>query len=187
MLPAFHSSPIGTSGAEAATDGGALEPEAALVLQLLLASAMEPRICNTATKSASLNRVARFFNRERRFSAFFKSLAIFFLASFMCFCSAFKRRIESTKLSDSIIGIVTRVWMAGAPVAGAMAADDEPGAPPAGVAVGSTLAAAPPSPPSPADMLLAMPLQRRPETLEQRSCAAVQAKAEQLACDMVVQ
>ena len=61
-------------GGAAAGGGTAAVPPTALAFALPGADAL---ICRTATKSASLSWRARFFKRERRFSAFFKSLLIF--------------------------------------------------------------------------------------------------------------
>jgi len=85
------------------TDDADVEALAPLFLSLPGAAA---RICSTATKSASLSWRARFFKRERRFSAFFKSLWICFLFSFIVFCSVFKRAMALSNASDSNNGTV---------------------------------------------------------------------------------
>ena len=91
-----------SSSSVPARDAGALELEAfdeELGDAVLVAGVTEPRICSTATRSASLRSRARFFNLVRRFSALRRSFVSFFLASLMAFCSAFKRAMESSKAS----------------------------------------------------------------------------------------
>ena len=72
-----HSSMSSSCGVAGA---GAFDELEATLPALLLAEAgaTAPRICKTATKSLSLNWRARFFNRERRFSALRRSFVSFF-------------------------------------------------------------------------------------------------------------
>ena len=93
-----HAASSDLSSAVPVTDGGDVE---ALALLFLLWLGTEPRICKTATKSASLSWRARFFKRERRFSAFFKSLWICCFLSFIVFCFDFKRAMALSNASDS--------------------------------------------------------------------------------------
>ena len=94
--------------------------------ELLLFSGLAtvPRICNTATRSASLKARARFLSRDLRFSAFFKAFVKFFLSSLIFFCSSFMRAIDPVNASDSNKGIVTPACP-GDVAAAATATDDE--------------------------------------------------------------
>lgn len=101
------------SSSVTAAVAGAGVPEA-LLGALLLLDPDTPRICSTATKSTSLNCLARFFRRVRRFSAFRKLFVTFFLASLIAFCSAFNRAMDCNRASDSNTGTVTPVGAAAA-------------------------------------------------------------------------